>query len=251
MRKRAFTLVELLVVIAIIAILAAFLFPVFVTARSAAQQMVVSRSVKDVHTATSLYLADYDDTYPLAMYLEPDGVKTWFGKYVGGDESFDTENGLLSPYNRGKFGKDPTLQAQPYFGDWSGIGYNWGVIGSDMHLTGNYSQWPNCANAARSSEIEDSSNTVVFATSSYFSAPWENGDGSRYLFGFFDPPSFWNGNPNIDFRHLSKKTVIDEQNHQVISDGNAIVAHADGNTGTRKQTQLKDEQFWRTTNPWH
>lgn len=243
-KKSGFTLVELLVVIAIIAILAAFLFPVFVTARSAAFQMVVSKSVKDAQTATNLYMADHDDTFPVAMYLEPDGVRTWFGKYVGGDESFDVKGGLLSPYNKGKFGKDPTLQAQPYFGDYSGIGYNWGIIGSDFHLTQNYSTWPNCQNAARGSELDETSTTVVFATSSYYSAPWTNGDGRRYLFGFFDPPSMWNGNPNIDFRHMAKVTV-DVENEKVTSSGNAIVAMADGSTKTRKEPDLTEDQFWR------
>ncbi len=246
--RLGFTLVELLVVIAIIAILAAFLFPVFVTARSAAQQMVVSRNVKDVHTASTLYMADYDDTFPLAMYLEPDGVRTWFGKYVGGEESFDVKQGLLSPYNKGSYGKDPTLQAQPYFGDWSGIGYNWGIIGSDFHLTKDYSDWPNCKNAARGSELEQISNTVTFATSSYYSAPWQDGDGKRYLFGFFDPPSMWNGNPNIDFRHMAKVT-IDVENQQVKSSGNAIVTMADGSTRNKKQADLEENQFWRQTPP--
>lgn len=249
MRRAAFTLVELLVVIAIIAMLAAFLFPVFVTARSAVHQMGVSSSAKQLSLATGLYLADHDDTYPLAMYEDGGRVRAWFGKHVGDDQDFDHEQGILSGYVKERLSKDPTLVAQRYFGDWSGIGYNWGVVGSDFHLKGDYSTWPNCERAARATEFEDPSGTVVFATSVFHSVPWTGGDGGKYLFGFFDPPSFWHGVPNIDFRHLGE-TKVDKNSQKVTSTGNAVVAWADGSTGTRKQGELKDEFFWRNRNPW-
>lgn len=244
-----FTLVELLVVIAIIAMLAALLFPVFVTARAAAFQMGGGRTAKGVYMASSLYASDYDDTFPLAMYNEPDGVRAWFGKFRGDGEEFDVEQGIISPYVKGKFQRDPTLVADLYFGDWAGMGYNWGVIGSDFHLTGNYSNWPNCANAASTSSLADPSKTVVFATSSYYSAPWSGGNGNKYLFGFFDPPSFWHGNPNVDYRHLGK-TTVNEEEHEVISTGNAVMARADGSVVTRKQSETEDKDFWRQENPW-
>ena len=56
--RKGFTLVELLVVIAIIAVLAAILFPVFVTARAAVHQMGVARNCKSLYTAATLYAAD-------------------------------------------------------------------------------------------------------------------------------------------------------------------------------------------------
>lgn len=63
--KRAFTLIELLVVIAIIAILAAILFPVFAQAKVAAKQTQAISNAKNINTGFQIYLADYDDTWPL------------------------------------------------------------------------------------------------------------------------------------------------------------------------------------------
>ncbi|MGV3619067.1 MAG: prepilin-type N-terminal cleavage/methylation domain-containing protein [Fimbriimonas sp.] len=62
-RARAFTLIELLVVIAIIAILAAILFPVFAQAKIAAKKTQTLSSLKQIGTATQMYMGDYDDMY--------------------------------------------------------------------------------------------------------------------------------------------------------------------------------------------
>ncbi len=64
MIKKGFTLIELLVVIAIIAILAAILFPVFAQAREKARQASCLSNLKQLGTATILYLDDWDETYP-------------------------------------------------------------------------------------------------------------------------------------------------------------------------------------------
>jgi len=64
MTRRAFTLIELLVVIAIIAILAAILFPVFAQAKAAAKKTVALSNAKQIGTAHSIYLNDFDDTTP-------------------------------------------------------------------------------------------------------------------------------------------------------------------------------------------
>jgi prepilin-type N-terminal cleavage/methylation domain-containing protein/prepilin-type processing-associated H-X9-DG protein len=63
--KRAFTLIELLVVIAIIAILAAILFPVFAQAKAAAKKISALSNMKQIGTATQIYLADVDDMMPM------------------------------------------------------------------------------------------------------------------------------------------------------------------------------------------
>lgn len=63
-KQRAFTLIELLVVIAIIAILAAILFPVFARARESARRTQCASNLKQLGVAITMYLQDYDDTFP-------------------------------------------------------------------------------------------------------------------------------------------------------------------------------------------
>lgn len=64
---QGFTLIELLVVIAIIAILAALLFPVFASARSKAREITCVSNLRQAGIAFSMYTADYDGMYPIAV----------------------------------------------------------------------------------------------------------------------------------------------------------------------------------------
>jgi prepilin-type N-terminal cleavage/methylation domain-containing protein len=61
---RAFTLIELLVVIAIIAILAAILFPVFASAKTAAKRTVHIGNMRQIGLAERMYANDYDGLWP-------------------------------------------------------------------------------------------------------------------------------------------------------------------------------------------
>ncbi len=73
-RRRGFTLIELLVVIAIIAILAAILFPVFVTAREAGRRSACLSNMKQMAAATELYKGDWAGNCPYsATYPAPPG----------------------------------------------------------------------------------------------------------------------------------------------------------------------------------
>jgi len=86
--RRAFTLIELLVVIAIIAILAAILFPVFAQAKEAAKATADLSNVKQLATATAIYLSDSDDVFPLGHGITSTGVQGHnFNKYVPNDWS--------------------------------------------------------------------------------------------------------------------------------------------------------------------
>src|SRR2546427_8248605 len=60
-RKQGFTLIELLVVIAIIAILAAILFPVFAQVRQKARLTSCLSNLKQLGSALSMYVQDYDE----------------------------------------------------------------------------------------------------------------------------------------------------------------------------------------------
>lgn len=74
-RRNGFTLIELLVVIAIVAILAAILFPVFSQAREKARGMSCMSNVRNVGIALSLYVQDYDETFPMNAYCDPKANK--------------------------------------------------------------------------------------------------------------------------------------------------------------------------------
>ncbi|HZO91976.1 MAG TPA: type II secretion system protein [Chthonomonadaceae bacterium] len=63
----AFTLVELLTVIAIIGVLAALLFPVFLTARGKAREVSCLSNLRQLGMSISLYAQDNDGLYPFAV----------------------------------------------------------------------------------------------------------------------------------------------------------------------------------------
>ena len=63
-RHQGFTLIELLVVIAIIAVLAAFLFPVFAQAREKARQTSCTNNQRQIATSFLVYTQDNDEMFP-------------------------------------------------------------------------------------------------------------------------------------------------------------------------------------------
>ncbi len=102
--RLGFTLIELLVVIAIVALLAAFLFPVFQRVRENARRASCQSSLKQLAIAFTLYTQDNDDTMPGATD-GPQGVGVaggWvFYTTLGSGFShavFDVTRGSIYPY---------------------------------------------------------------------------------------------------------------------------------------------------------
>ena len=86
--RRGFTLIELLVVIAIIAVLAAILFPVFVTAKENARRAKCLNQLKQIQQATLSYTDSWNGYLPAYSDRNPDCnhpkvVKEAVLKYAG------------------------------------------------------------------------------------------------------------------------------------------------------------------------
>jgi prepilin-type N-terminal cleavage/methylation domain-containing protein/prepilin-type processing-associated H-X9-DG protein len=95
--RRGFTLIELLVVIAIIAILAAILFPVFEKAKNKAQQTACLNNLKQMGTATLMYIHDCDLVLP--TWAEPERYNpNPFGVGGWGTAAWGGWNGWMWPY---------------------------------------------------------------------------------------------------------------------------------------------------------
>ena len=123
-RRSAFTLIELLVVIAIIAILAAILFPVFAQAKLAAKKTVMISNMKQLATASNMYLADADDMFAEAVSGGCTGEATANNKLW---------SALMFPYVKSKdLFKDAS--ASP---SWAGFRYNSSVAVPELGLKAN------------------------------------------------------------------------------------------------------------------
>jgi len=116
-RRSAFTLIELLVVIAIIAILAAILFPVFAQAKEAAKKTVAIAGVKQMGTASAIYLSDSDDCFPLGFGARPpEAGSTWGWNTVHPYPTgwFDDPGTWTSPGRIAQANTHPMNSIQPY-----------------------------------------------------------------------------------------------------------------------------------------
>lgn len=243
-RSGAFSLVELLTTMSTIAVLGAILYPVVSSGKSAANKYAATQSLRQIGMAMATYVADNDETFPVGYYPEGDNMRCWFGLRKT-DGTVDLKGGYLFNYTA-KHPKDPSHEAKSFYGDRSGFGYNFAGLGSDLMATGSEFAQIETFNPARLSELEDPSKTIAFATSTYYWAPWKGGDGQKYDFGFITPPSSWQGNPTVDFRHGGQE-VIDPNKKERTQSGYAIILHADGSVKAYQQSEVTDKLFSRGT----
>lgn len=167
-----FSLIELLVVMAVVAILAAMLFPVFISAKEQARQTKCLSNLKQIVAAWQLYVDDHSGrACPSCL----SGIYGWRRAWdfdlkdvrVNGKTTTVWKHGLLGPY-----AKSGELKACPSFhgGKWdrpyTGYAYNASYIGGDFTVDGNvyidqYTDRPHTI--ALLGEIKHPSTTAVFA----------------------------------------------------------------------------------------
>lgn len=202
-----FTLIELLVVIAIIAILAAVLFPVFVTAKESAQQSKCASNLKQISMAWLRYADDNGGRACPAYYFSSDNSCTYAWDFIlDRNKPKQPQFGLLGPYTKsGRINSCPSFTFKDPERPYTGYAYNTSYIG------GEYAYGiPPCALA----RIAQPGRTAVFAEGGYGRNPVK---GQNYLRAPSDP--LYVGG-KVHFRH----------------NGWANVAYADGHVkGTNKK----------------
>lgn len=152
--NHAFTLIELLVVIAVIAILAAFLFPVFFKVREKARQASCASNLHQLGLAIFLYAQDSDDMLPYAgdpSDLNSDYWQTHSGGQYGAEaKQLPLLKDVLQPYvkdvsiwhcpsdsgfNTLDFSDDVPLRAYPTSFDAFGMSYYYRTEVAFKHKT--------------------------------------------------------------------------------------------------------------------
>ncbi|MEN6372399.1 MAG: prepilin-type N-terminal cleavage/methylation domain-containing protein [Armatimonadota bacterium] len=167
-----FSLIELLVVIAIIAVLAAILFPVYISVKENARQTKCASNLKQIALAWVMYADDNDGRACPSYYQSSDGwVRSWdFDLKQTGTASIWKE-GILGPYCKsGEIKSCPSFHGGKWDRPYTGYAYNASYIGGDMTVDGNvyiddYTDRPHTV--ALLSQIRHPSRTVVFADAGF------------------------------------------------------------------------------------
>lgn len=216
MRNRfGFTLIELLVVIAIIAILSAILFPVFTQAKVAAKKTASISNMRQVGTAMTLYIADYDDTTPALYYYDANnlGLPTTQGfyywpvlirPYAKSEQIFlcpldrDEDPVLVDSQGRGRF--DPKNELHDYImGANPSYGLNYRYLNTRVNAPD-----PNGTNPSpyhylgiSTTTLGSTASTVAFGESTMKDKARPGGGVIHSTIGYsrIEPPSYWTGLP--------------------------------------------------------
>jgi len=185
----AFSLIELIVVIAIVAVLAAILFPVFRQVKVRAKHASWISSVRQVNLATNLYVADYDDFFPIPRYNPspnpPARDRTWVQvvlPYVRNFEVFNCpSDGTKTTEFRTTFDEDLVpgdIYSRYYRASMrTNIGYNY--IYLSPIIRGNANQWITIPKSV--SAVNDPANTLMFGDSAWEIRNGKPEGGGHYL----------------------------------------------------------------------
>lgn len=251
--RQAFTLIELLVVIAIIAILAAILFPVFAQAKAAAKKTTALSNLKQLGTATFLYMNDADDVigrkyydmwWDLNPYVKtmdlwtdpasdsPKPYKKTFKNYQFSDQDTSVDKSVIPSidlYTNVPTGVTPSTSYATIYGHFARndeLIHNFGFTGSQGGLhnsSSNASTWATTSGA------------IMFAcTRDKAEDPTGNGFGRNNAIYFNPGSTNWNDIFNqLAFRH---------------TDGSVFVM-LDGHASYRKSSWMKSDDGKKALNP--
>lgn len=208
-RNAGFTLIELLVVIAIIAILAAILFPIFVSAKNTSKQTTCANNVRELTHALILYANDWSGALP--------GLNA-FGMLV------DPTTG---PANKGPLTKylgSKKIQVCPV--DMDGrkqrFTFSYSINGSMTPIVDGMERGDADTTGARLDAPRRASKTILLVD--------ENTDPSRAEYGVNDALFIWYDRSGD--RHPYRKIQSYVLNGKVYkTKGGAVVSYADGHTG--------------------
>jgi len=258
--KRAFTLIELLVVIAIIAILAAILFPVFAQAKVAAKKASSISNVKQLNTATQIYLADYDDNFPLQAGQDNFGNWAW-GSWQSVPADWTTYAGI-NVWSQGSwfnsiypYGKNGQLYESPNGVDLlipgtyaaanalrvkapykTGYGYN-GLLSSYSSTAVN-----SPATTPLASQVGGKDNVVGFDTGP-FPAMYcpQAGQGCRFVPGGSGCGGYGNGTLSYYFYGYNTEWIYGNVQTWTYTDGHAGVRKMGMNYGATARTDYRTD----------
>jgi prepilin-type processing-associated H-X9-DG protein len=236
------------VVIAIIAILAAILFPIFVSAKESGKKARCAAQIKQLSQAIILYTDDNNGYYvPAASDMDGSGggLKRWHGTRTNTSGSFNPKRGPLWAY-LGRSGglkvcpgnpllQDKTTSPNAFESGCGGYGYNAQYVGGTAYKN----SFPRSNREASSTtDIQNPGRTIMLADSAMaLSSPQPH----LIEYSFVEPPyipipgSNTSGNassPSIHFRH----------------NGTANVAWCDGHVTAEKMAFTTSRNVYGASN---